>query len=219
MVEIELLRCLRGLEFAHLLHEGPVAVDQRDQGLLARRPFQILTVAACPFPGVVHIENCLHVALPQFNQEAVEADQQRVIVHAGGSLQGRFDAGIDAVGAITAHQYPEIVDAQSFQGVEFLPEAGDIPSPAFGGKYGSVPEVGADKRVGFSVPDEMSVFDSDKRGFVRSASGKEKGQDAPRQSFENRFHGQAGLDRLLICQGYANVRLLHRPDQHIITKK
>ena len=117
MIEIQLLRSLGMLELSHLLHEGPVAVHQRDQGFLPRRPLEVLSVSAGPFPGVVDIQDRLHVALPQFNQEAVEADQQRVIVHAGGSLQGRFDAGIDAVGAITAHQYPEIVDAQSQQSI------------------------------------------------------------------------------------------------------
>ena len=42
----EVLGRFGGLELPHLLHEGPVTVYQRDKGLFAGSPFEILAVSA-----------------------------------------------------------------------------------------------------------------------------------------------------------------------------
>ena len=92
MIEIEFLGLLGGLEFTHLLHEGPVAVYERDKGFFTGCPFQVLTVAAAPFPGVVDVEDGLHVTLAKFHKVAVQAREEGVVVHSGSGLEGGLNA-------------------------------------------------------------------------------------------------------------------------------
>ena len=189
MVEIQLLRLLRSLELAHLLHERPIAVDQRYEGLLTRSPFQILPVSPTPFPGIVHVQHGLHVAFAQLDQESVEAYQQRVVVNARRYLERRLHTRIHTIGAIAAHQDTEVFNTQTFQGVELMLQAVQVPTTAFRGQDGSIPEVGTDKGVGFSVTDEMAVLDGDESVSVLGAAGGGQGQDAHGKGFEHRFHG------------------------------
>ena len=72
MVEEEFLRLLVDGELRHLLHEGPVAVQDGNQRLPGPGPLQVLSIAAGPLPGVVQIEHRLHVPLTEFDEKTVQ---------------------------------------------------------------------------------------------------------------------------------------------------
>ena len=67
VIKEELLGFRGGLELTHLLHERPIAVYQRDEGLFTSAPLQVLAIAAAPLPGVVQEKNRLHVPFAQFH--------------------------------------------------------------------------------------------------------------------------------------------------------
>ena len=163
VVEKQLLGGFTYGELRHLLHERPVAVFQRNEGRLAGGPFQILAITARPFPGIVQIQDCLHVPFPDFQEETVQTGQNRIIVHRRSLLQGRFDPGIHAVRTISAHEDAEIVDAQGLQGVQFADQTFEIAAFPFGGQDRSVPEIGSDVCIRLSVTDKLPVGNGNER--------------------------------------------------------
>ena len=164
-------------ELRHLLHERHITVHERDQGLSGPRPFQVLSIAPGPLPGIVQIEDGLHVPLPKFCQKTVQSLQNCIIIHARLLLEGRLNAGEHAVGAIPAHQDAEVVDTQSLEGVQFPDKAVKIASLPLGRQDGSVPEIGSNIRIRTAITDKLAVLDPDegRRCCLDAASGDEKG--------------------------------------------
>ena len=131
MAQIEFLGRFRHLELTHLLHEGPVAVHKRDEGLFTGSPFQVLTVAAAPFPGVVDVEDGLHSPLAKFHKIAVKAHEEGVIVHAGSGLESGLHAGEYAIRAVSANKGTEVGEAKGLEGVKLPLEALYVTATAF----------------------------------------------------------------------------------------
>ena len=73
VVEEQFLGLLIHRELRHLLHERPITVQEGNQGLSGAGPFQVLPVAPGPLPGVVQIQDSLHVPLPEFYQKTVQS--------------------------------------------------------------------------------------------------------------------------------------------------
>ena len=168
-----------GDEPADILRVGAISGHGGDWDLSGAAPGEVLGVSARPLPGVVQIEDGFHAAFAELPQEEVESVEQVVVVFSGGILERGFDFGGDARFAVGSDQNAQVRDSAVGQSVEFACESFAVAVPARRAEDRAVPEVRTDEVIGFSVEDELSVFDTDERvglGCGRAAADEQGSQ-------------------------------------------
>ena len=146
----------------HVFHVLGPSVNRRNDCLTLACPLQIHGIAATPFPGIVQVEDGIHVTLVQLHHQVVQPGEDGIVVHTRFFLEGRLHFGRHTVAAVCSHQDAEIVHTDTFQVIQFLVQAFPVSAFPFRGEDGAIPEVGTHIIVRFSVADELSVFDADK---------------------------------------------------------
>ena len=145
-------------EVGDIVHVFVVAGHTGQWYVTVTCPFEILRVAAAPFPGIVQIKHSLHIPLAQLHQEIVQSAEKGVVVLARSILKGRLYFSVHSAIAVRADQHAQVAHSHGAQAVQLAGKTLPVTSAAFRGQNRSVPEVRTYKIIRFFVLDELAVF-------------------------------------------------------------
>ena len=123
---------------------------------------KIETIAATPFPRVVEVEHCNHVALAHLHKQIVETGKDSVVILARRPLQRGLYLGQNTFLAVAAHEDAEIVDADAFHEVELRKKTIAVAATTLRTENGTIPEVGAYIIIWLAVAHEMTIGNTHK---------------------------------------------------------
>ena len=120
---------------------------------------EIESISPTPFPRVIEIEHCHHIALSHLHQEIVKTGKNCIVIHSRCFLKCWFHFGLYTSLAVRAYKYSKIVYAHLLHIVKFTAQTLAVASRSLRTEDGSIPEVCADIIIRFTVLNEMSVND------------------------------------------------------------
>ena len=154
---IEADRLLRPVKIAVPVGEfGPRMGRIVHVDIFAGRIVKIGHHTAGPFPEIGQAEHRFHVALRHFRHAIVQTLEQRLVPAVPGA-ETRLYAGLERSLFSRSHD-PQICNAQCLQPVQFPDQPRPVAISRVGTKIGSVPEIGADKPVGFVIKRQAAAF-------------------------------------------------------------
>ena len=153
-------------KLAHRLHESRVSHIVWTRLLTLTGMLQIEAVAPTPLPRVVQIEHCYHVALAHLHEQVIETSEDGIVVNTWFNLQRWFHLGLHATLTIGPHKDAQVVDAHTLHRIELGSQALAVATLSLRGEDSTIPEISAYIIIRFTVANEMTINDMNKRVLV-----------------------------------------------------
>ena len=153
----ELMSFLIAGKLLHKVHKCWIASLVGPRCFAESGLFEIIAVAPTPLPRVVEIEHGHHLALAHLLEQIIESCENGVVVHTRGFLQRRLHLSLHTPLPVGAHKNAQIVDASSFQPVEFAAQARTVAALPRRTKNGSIPQIGAYIIIRFAATPKLAA--------------------------------------------------------------
>ena len=144
--------------FAHCLHKGRITILIGTRLLALASMFQVETITTAPFPRVIQIKHCNHLAFPHFLKKEIKTSQNRIVIFAWSHLKCRLHLCGDTTLTIGTHEHTEIINSHFLHQVEFLAQTFTVSTLSFRAENSAIPEIRSYIIVRFPFTHKMPIL-------------------------------------------------------------